>query len=61
MASAVVCQTGMLRLAGGSRATFLAPAWGVGGASVLCAGPAAVALLHVGWHNVRCSVLLCLY
>ena len=42
MAGAVVCWTGMPRagLAGGRRAAFLA--------SVLCAGPAAVALLRVG-------------
>ena len=30
-------------------------------ASVLCAGPAAVALLRVGWLNVRSSALLDLY
>ena len=29
--------------------------------SVLCAGPAAVALLRVGWLNVRSSALLDLY
>ena len=33
----------------------------VGGASVLCAGPAAAALLRVEWLSVRCCVLLCLY
>jgi len=33
----------------------------VEGASVLCAGPAAVALLRVGWLNVRSPVLLDLY
>ena len=32
--------------------------WGVGGVSVLCAGPAAVAPLRVGWLNVRSSALL---
>ena len=31
------------------------------GVSVLCAGPAAVALLRVGWLNVRSSALLDLY
>ena len=45
MAGAVVCWSGMPRagLAGGRRAAFLAPSWGAGGASVLCAGPSAVA------------------
>jgi len=33
----------------------------IGGASVLCAGQAAMALLRVGWLNVRSSVLLDLY
>jgi len=40
---------------------FLVWPWGVGGASVLCAGPAAVALLRVGWLNVHSSALLDLY
>ena len=48
-------------MVGGRRAAFLVLAWGVGGASLLCAGSAAVALLHVGWLNVRSQVLLDLY
>jgi len=53
----------MLRagLVGGRRTAFLVRAWGVGGVSVLCAGPAAVALLRVGWLNVRSSALSDLY
>jgi len=35
---------------------LLAPVCGVGGASVLCAGPAAVALSRVGCLNVRSPV-----
>jgi len=46
---------------GGRRAAFLVWPWGVGGVSVFCAGPAAVALLRVGWLNVRSPVLLDLY
>ena len=51
MAGAVVFRIGTLRagLAGGRRAAFLAPSWGVGGASVLCAGPAAVAQRALFW------------
>jgi len=48
-------------LVGGRRAAFLVRAWGVGGASVLCRGPAAMALLRVGWLSVRSPVLLDLY
>ena len=46
---------------GERRTAFLVWAWGVGGVSVLCAGPAAVALLRVGWLNVRSSALFDLY
>jgi len=48
---------------GGRRAAFLLRAWGVASASVSCAGPAAVAvaLLRVGWLNVRSSALLDLH
>jgi len=48
-------------LMGGRRAALLVRAWGVGCASVPCPGPAAVALLRVGWLNVRNPVLLDLY
>jgi len=48
-------------LVGGRRTAFLAPAWNVGSVSVLCAGPAAVALLRVDWLNVRSSALLDFY
>ena len=48
-------------LVGGRRTAFLVRAWNVGGVSVLCAGPAAVALLRVGWLNVRSSALSDLY
>jgi len=46
---------------GGRRTAFLVWPWSVGGVSVLCAGPAAVALLRVGWLNVRSSALSHLY
>jgi len=45
----------------GGRAPCCVLGAGVGGASVLCAGPAAEALLRVGWLNVRSPVLLDLY
>jgi len=63
MTGAMVCGSGMLQagLVGGRRAAFLVQAWGAGSVSVSCAGPAAVALLRVGWLNVRSPVLLDLY
>ena len=44
----------------GGRAPYCVLGAGVGrrGVSVLCAGPAAMALLRVGWLNVRSSALL---
>jgi len=56
MTGAVVCSSGMM-LAG----LVDVLGTGVGGASVLCAGPTAVALLRVGWLNVRSPVLLDLH
>jgi len=55
MAGAVVCWTGM------PRAGAVPRSWCRCVASELCAGPAAVALLHVRRLSVRCCVLLCLY
>ena len=43
------------------RAGAVPRSWRWRGASELCVGPAAVALLRVGWLSVRCSVHLCLY
>ena len=48
MTGAVICGSGTLwtGLVGGRRTASLAPVWGVGRASTLCTGPAAVSPLR---------------
>ena len=52
---------GLGRRGRGWRAGAVPRSWRRCGASELCAEPAAVALLRVGWLSVRCCVLLCVY